>query len=154
MPLRVEYHLSARSRQIVATICLLLTISLSGCFDPRGEFVEFQANVKTKVNPEELQKWVVPIIEGRDSQYPIQPRDVTIGRADIPSFLKSVISDQPELAMVRDEGKADGSIMILWGGGFYHFGLLVGKSGYKPSGVAAMSITFWKDGIYFAEQNQ
>jgi hypothetical protein len=65
-----------------------------------------------------------------------------------------VISEPPESAVVSNQGKRDGSLVVLWGGGFYHFGLLIGKKGQPTPSTAALSVLSWKDGIYFVEQDQ
>lgn len=107
--------------------CLLLMPILAliaGC--GRGymkQTEEFAAQVKSMVNPDELQSWATNIL----SKTPITNKGtVDVKQEDIPKYVRGIYKDEPPefVEVVSDDTSS--YVLIAYGGGFGHWGLYVG----------------------------
>jgi hypothetical protein len=109
---------------------------------------DFQENVEKQVNPIELQKWAQQMIVA----HPIESRsgDYEIPVRELPVSLRSFGKLKPEMAFVSQQGPdAKPAVVIFWGGGFGHWGLIVGDKDLRMSSDQNETDSQWIDGVYF-----
>jgi len=128
---------------------------VTACSSWERDFEAFQIQVKQGVDPQKLQDWAVPIIQGHNPKYQIPKEDIPIAMVDLPDFLKKLSPSGPEMAVLCKSDTSDKNvIMIAWGGGFGHWGLLVGEPDFVASNDNSKSVVRWVDGIYFFKQTR
>jgi hypothetical protein len=108
------------------------------------EFKAFQQQVKMGVNPQELQDWAAPMLDGRDAtQHELKVED-------LPSSVRKIGQSGPEMVFLENDPDSEKScVVIFWGGGFGHWGLMVGKKSFITSDAKTSAVVRWIDGVYF-----
>lgn len=139
--------------------CLLFTLTIvTACSTWEHNFQVFQQQVKQGINPQELQDWATPIIQGHNAKYPLHhgAEFTFIKLEDLPSSLKTIGPTGPEMAFLSEsESGISGqfNITVMWGGGFGHWGLIIGEKHLVLSNNTE-SVVHWVDGIYFFKQTK
>ncbi|NOS70437.1 MAG: hypothetical protein HOP33_10955 [Verrucomicrobia bacterium] len=85
---------------------------------------------KQTIRPEEIRAWALEAIKN----YPAtNGYSITIPKSEIPSYLKNLYTTSPENAWVSPKtGDSEGCVMIMWGGGFFHWGMNIGPTNFVP----------------------
>ena len=109
---------------------------------------EFATQVKSVVNPDDLQTWATNVIAKTRivGQVPV----VYLKASDVPAFIRAIYKDedsQPDVEVMG--GSGDSFVEICYGSGLGHWGLLVGSPTFEQKSIEAFYIVQWKPGIYF-----
>jgi hypothetical protein len=133
---------------IVLGLALILTCVV-GC-EPGyiKKTQKFADRVKSVVNPDELQTWATNLI-ARTPTPPVHNQNIAyLKEADIPQYLRAIDKEQMPDVYVSNWG--DSVVVEIWfGGGFGHWGLFVGPSGWTQKSSETHYLVEWKPGIYF-----
>jgi hypothetical protein len=123
-----------------------------GCYNRQGDFIEFQNEIKRNIDSIQLQEWAISIIKSHDRSYQLSIED-------IPVYLKTSSKYQPGFAIFSFGGDNQGdnlslkenSILIMWGSGFGHWGLMIGDQSFRISerDFPHLQIHMWIPGVYF-----
>ena len=92
-------------------------------------------------SPEELQRAVIPLI---DRQQRTEREEITLSSTSpgVPAVVRRL---HPEIIWVFRTGKyGEGHVVLLWGSGFGHWGVAVGRPTYR----AGPNSSRWADGVY------
>jgi hypothetical protein len=119
-------------------------IALAGCKAPaERDFEKFQADVKQSIDVGQLREWAIPIIKQRDNGY-------DIANDKIPSWIKKVDPDEYPTAFVADRNAEGKTVVVIWGGGFGHWGLIVGETNLAIAADLSWQLDVkWVPGVYF-----
>jgi len=132
---------------VILVPLLRVLFALAGCSDLKDDSAEFQKEIKLKVDPYELQGWATLLVDGKNPAY-ASTVPFTIKKSDLPSSVRTVGKFGPEFAgLSKDAGASDAAVTIIWGGGFGHWGLVVGKPGFVMSNSDVMVASKWIDGV-------
>ena len=101
------------------------------------------------VDPQKLQEWAVPVIAGHKNGFEVPIEEV-------PDFLKKIDGGGPTSAFVSTWSTANGrSLVITWGDGFGHWGIVVGNKDFVMSGDNTFThVSKWVQGVYFFNQTK
>ncbi len=106
---------------------------------------KFAAQVKSVVNPDELQSWATNLI----AKTSVTNASVEVKREEIPSFVRRIDKDDPPEFVEVVAGDEGPYVLIAYGGGFGHWGLHVGYPSLVEKGDQNTYVVQWKPGIYF-----
>jgi hypothetical protein len=135
------------TRVALIFVLTLVLACLVGCEPGYIRHTEkFAAQVKSVVNPDELQAWATnliaetPALELHERRY--------LEQAEIPDYIRAIDKDQiPDVEIVN---WGDAVIVQIWfGGGFGHWGLYVASPEWTRKSSETHYIVEWKPGIYF-----
>jgi hypothetical protein len=123
---------------------LLVTVFVSGFNSVEGDFKDFQNDVKKTINPEELLKWAVPLINQKDGGYEIPD-------ANFPSFLRTArIRGNLMILIAPIQNGKQNKMLITWSRGGYGYGLIIGNiTDETVRENERMYVTNWVPGISF-----
>jgi len=102
------------------------------------------AHLQKSVDPNEVQQWAVGMIQTNASG-----RRLAIN--ELPDTLKKT---QPSIAeLIIGNSESNSSVVVIWGGGFGHWGLAAGNTNYQLNNLAVAYSNKWVDGLYiFADK--
>ena len=124
---------------------ILLIVCLIGCNSRQKSFQDFQSTIKQSVDPQKLQEWAKPIIAAHDVGFELPIKD-------FPTILK--MTNGPSSAFISYCDKGGKALFISWGGGFGHWGIIVGESNcIVQDKYPDRPIRDWVPGVYFFTQN-
>jgi hypothetical protein len=143
---------------IITAICiplLVVLIFLALLFSAPSRAVRtadagFEKAKKT-INPEELRAWALESVKhwaktnGESSILP---------RSEIPEYIRNLYPYPPE--DVEITGGEQAQVAIMWGGGFFHWGLFIGDTNFSlPFNSRNMEYPYnfkWVNGIYYTRE--
>jgi hypothetical protein len=148
-------QLSWRRIGLVAIITLAAVAALIGFalyFNPitstHRSSHQFFSSVESKINPEELRIWAANLASrhGFGSKPTVSelPDDFAELSSQLPSILicsTNVSNEQPH-------------VMLIYGGGFYHWGIDIGPTNFIRQNNPAFTTIQWVPGIYFRHEGQ
>jgi hypothetical protein len=108
---------------------------------------------KNIINPEQLRAWALAEIP----KHPQLTNDVIpqISNSEIPSNIQKLYAALPEDAVIQKYGDQK-YVQISWGGGFFHWALLVGDTNFSlPFNSANHEYPYnfeWVPGIYYTRE--
>jgi hypothetical protein len=123
-----------------ACICALLALSITACrpiYETRTP--KFAEDVKKVVDPAELQKWAATIMAEQKSDKWELPKE------SVPASIRGLSSEGSPFQWASREQDC---VRLVWGGGFGHWGVLVGSNSFRAPQDGTYYIE-WKPGIYF-----
>ena len=136
---------------LVVLVCAITTIVLTWKPIYETRLPRFASAVKQVIDPSELQKWAVITLSKANSdssELPLQ---------EVPEPLRNLRSDgcQIEYAFYAiATSPKDSYIVLMWGGGFGHWGIDVGDPSFdEPEDNNAFYIK-WAPGVYFWEETK
>ena len=99
---------------------------------------------RATIDPEALRKWAVEQAALHPSGGPLKKQEI----------LKAVLDLEPQLPDVTVSSATANDnqpyAVVIWGGGFFHWGMFVGARNYQlPHDPAAFQDLQWVSGIYF-----
>ena len=101
-------------------------------------------DVLLSVDPKKLQEWATRIIGKHDVGF-------ELAIEELPTFLK--ITNGPSSAFISYCDKGGKALFICWGGGFGHWGLIVGDSTcIVENRYPDRPVLSWVPGVYFFTQ--
>jgi hypothetical protein len=107
----------------------------------------FAKEIKAQIDPYELQKWAVSTLDTSKGGYHELPAE------KLPKAIQTLRSEGYPLEIAYyTPTLSDGEsyISIVWGGGFGHWGIDIGKPSFQePRGSDAVLSSMWIPGIYF-----
>jgi hypothetical protein len=107
----------------------------------------FAAQVKSRVNPDELQSWATNLIAKTPAPSLNQFRGVK--ETDVPNYVRAIYKDDPPEEVVIYHGDGGSYVQIIYGSGFGHWGLYVGLTGLEMKSDERFYVVQWKPGVYF-----
>jgi hypothetical protein len=96
---------------------------------------------KTTINPETLRVWALASIEHRTNWNEVY--------SSMPDYIRNLYADPPDVSI-------DGScVVLMWGGGFFHWEIDIGPTNYvETTGVENIYTTVeWVPGIYYSRED-
>ena len=125
---------------------IAISFPIESCSSREQVFEEWCDGIKARVDPEELRSWATKIIEEREANPKFQ--DVIHQHAILPSLR------DPRVRVVFHKANEQQSshVILQWGGGFGHWGILVGEPEFRPFRLERIHYVEWKPGIYFWTQ--
>ena len=127
---------------------LLFPITLFlACDGPtRSAHKAFIASSKSAMQPEVLQKEAAGILSKAAT-------GDTIPIADLPAALTNFPAGPPQDAMVGTWGDSqEKGLMLIWGGGFAHWGLIIGGPRFAMPDVDYLETSRWSSNVIFFYQ--
>ena len=142
-------HMNWRTKaRILVLAVFILTLGV-GCKPGYVRHTEqFAAQVKSAVNPDELQAWATNIIA--KTRIVDQSPVVYLKAEDVPAFVRAVYKNEdslPDVEVINSNG--DSWVEICYGSGLGHWGLFVGSPTLEQKSTEAFYILPWKPRIYF-----
>jgi hypothetical protein len=125
----------------------LLAATVVGCGESYVKQTDrFAAQVRSTVNPDELQAWATNMIAKTPSRTGNTP--VSAKTTGIPKGLLR-LSDYPPDVWVSGDG-SNACVTVGYGdGGLGHLGLYVGDKSFKTESDQQIYVVSWQPGIYF-----
>jgi hypothetical protein len=124
-------------------ICALMLMGCGG----ESNWEAFRRRVEASVDPHELQSLLQE-----------QVKDKTPGRhfgVSIAAFPKSVASLRPSQAQVFvAQRPTDSYVTVVYGGGFGHWGLLVGGDNFTPVSSTSIAYSHWTNRVWFFRETR
>jgi hypothetical protein len=128
-------------------VAALAIVFGGGCDNP---VEHFEKQVKTTVDPNEVQAWATNLIAKAGTNV---GDSISVRRADVPAWVESIYRKNGDLGDVTIEriGQDDPRmyVQICYGGGFGHWGLIVGPPTLILGNPNTGHNRLWKPGIYF-----
>jgi hypothetical protein len=131
--------------RLSTAICILLVFGTIGCrpvYETR--IPKFAEDVKKVVDSSELQEWAVKVLAEQKSDAREIPRE------NVPASIRDLSSQGSPFQWAAREQNC---VRLVWGGGFGHWGILVGTPSFRPAQDGNYFIE-WKSGIYFWHQTR
>jgi len=135
---------------LVILVCAIATIVLTWKPIYETRLPRFASAVKLVIDSGELQKWAV--IKLNDSN----KDSLVLPLKDVPEPLQNLRSDgcQIEQAFYKiATSPKDSSVVLMWGGGFGHWGIEVGSPSFDQPDDDNFYIK-WAPGVYFWEETK
>ena len=107
---------------------------------------------KKTMDPEQLRVWALESIRNYSGTNGYSQH---IQISKIPDNVKNLYSTLPETAWVSPKtADSDGSVGIIWGGGFFHWGFYIGSTNFSiQTGYEGdHQIAKWTSGIYYTHE--
>ena len=140
---------------IILALVLSAPILLVGSFLAGPLMIIHEADAgfrkaKKTIDPERLRSWALDSIKwhsgtnGFSENLPI---------SKIPDYITNLYSIPPEDAWITPKtADHEASVGIIWGGGFFHWGLFVGPTNYLMYPDGNHQIAEWVSGIYYMHE--
>ena len=128
----------------IAVLLALSMLSLVSCKGPEKRAYEaFVDSAKKTVDPIRLQQEAVVLLK----KYPIGKE---IPQGELPTELKNLPGQPPiDVRIGVWSGSPGGALMITWGNGFAHWGVIIGDEAFELPNVDYLSVTMWSSGVGF-----
>jgi hypothetical protein len=136
----------AGNELIVRWLCLLIYMVVA-YFILNSRFLTFEKGfletVERRVDPDLLQKWAIE----RLALHQATNATVQIPSTELPSFVVRIRPSGAPAALISE---LDGHrfVELVWGGGFGHWGLIIGPPNFEVPEQKGYTILKWKPGIY------
>ena len=128
-----------------AGIAVLVVGCTSGC---DREVEKFQTKVKATIDPIELQAWATNLIASANFG---GGNIIAFKQADIPAWVGSFYQDRGDRGQVTIERSRiddpDIVVQIMYGGGFGHWGLVIGYPTMTSTNHDSCHSYLWKPGV-------
>ncbi len=103
--------------------------------------------LKAVISPMALQVWAINVLRTKS------PNEELI-EGDLPREILNTGRGKPYAIVLYDEENMRTCIMISWGSGFGHQGLLIGDKDFKKMSNNSLSLIEWAPGVYvFAQRH-
>jgi hypothetical protein len=143
---------------IIVVVAAANVLILWWWFTPPKFVVEADAGfkkAKTTIDREKLRAWALTTIEKYRST---NNEDIItdIPNSEIPNYIQNLYALRPESAFITRTGDNQSYVAIMWGGGFFHWGLEVGNTNFSlPLNSNNPEYPFdfeWIPGIYYTRE--
>jgi len=133
-----------RKLWLMLALVAAVTVGCSLGYVKRTE--EFATQVKSVVNPDELQAWATNLI----ATTPIAAREkwVDVKETDVPSYVRTIYREYPPDVYISNCGD-NPYVLICQGSGIGHWGLYVGNPDWRQESSEQFYVVPWKPEIYF-----
>jgi hypothetical protein len=135
---------------LVLFLCAIAAIFLTWKPIYETRLPRFAADVKQVITPDELQKWALMTLKKSN------PDSSELPLNDVPEPLRNLRSNgsQIEYAFYTPgTSPGDSYIVLMWGGGFGHWGIDVGAPSFDQPEDNNFYIK-WAPGVYFWEETK
>lgn len=126
---------------LVVSICIVLQCPYAG---PRVFFLGFHHEIEGKISPNELYSWA----SGVRTRFAKQDEVVMLPAQEIPGFLKILWSHRTPSILVSPLSETNLIVDIYYGGGFGHWGLIVGHENLRMTSDGELIFAQIAPGIY------
>jgi hypothetical protein len=145
---------------IILAAVLCVPVIFIGSFAAIPLITIYQADegfrkAKKSIDPEQLRAWALESIKSYSGT---NGYSEDISQSKIPDYIKNLYSTPPEQAWVNPKtSKSEGCVMIMWGGGFFHWGLNIGNTNFsEPFNSQNQEYPYnfeWVSGIYYTRES-
>jgi len=141
------------SRNMIACGLLVIFVVTVGCSPrctPDSNYETFCREAQAVVQPQDLQRWAISVMEKHKSGYEVPLTDLPASVRGIKSPF--IHAKEPSSASIVSVNNGANAIDIMWGGGFMgHWGLTVGNASFRMDTVHnnKIIISEWIPGVYF-----
>lgn len=134
----------------IMNVCLLAVVAFSGIFfwfrnKKQPGYISymcgFTTRMKHKINIEDLRSWAVGLLNRDNSNYRI------LSQSSWPSFVRQLQCSQVLISNRVNSGAR--FVQLEFGGGFAHYGLIVGSQTLTMSSDRNLYVEVWHPGVYF-----
>jgi hypothetical protein len=129
-------------------LLLVLAIFVASCGQGYVERTkQFSKQVKSVVNPDELQAWATNVIlttPAKNGDTSVNPK-----ATGIPKGLLGLSGYPPDVWIARSDGEA--YVVICYGSGMGHIGLYVGDKSFRTESDQQIYVVPWQPGVYFCD---
>jgi hypothetical protein len=135
---------------LIFLLCAITTVVLTWKPIYKTRLPRFATDVKQVIDPDELQKWAVITLKKSSSDSSELPLN------EVPEPLRNLRSNgcQIEYAFYKiGTSPKENYIILMWGGGFGHWGIDVGAPSFEQPDDSAFYIE-WAPGVYFWEETK
>ena len=111
-----------------------------------GPYSQLKNRAKWLVGVDRLQSWAVSALENRPPPAVVGPQgaiDVNFVPADIRE-----LADGCFIVVLEAHDDVEEHVHFACGGGFYHYGLCVGRPGFKPAPSRSFQLEELADGVW------
>lgn len=111
-----------------------------------GPYTRLRNRVKWRIGADRLQAWAIDVLEHRPP-----PADVGPPGAIAPDALAADIlplTAECFVVIVDGTDAVEEHVLFACGGGFYHYGLQVGRSGFEPAPARQLHKERLADGVW------
>jgi len=123
----------------------MILVLIVGCGQGYVEQTDkFAAQVKSSVNPDELQSWATNLI----AKTPVSSPG-GVEEKDVPNYVRAIYKDDPPEFVEIQHGDGGSYVQIAYGSGFGHWGLYVGFTNLEMKSDENFYVVQWKPGIFF-----
>jgi hypothetical protein len=140
----ISFQIRTSSGLWAAFGALLLALTLIACDSPekRG-YRAFTASARASVNPKLLQQQVSTLL----AHY--TPGD-QVPFSQVPPEIMKLVPVPPAFAFIGRWGDSkEGALVVAWGNGFAHWGIIVGSPTFRLADVDHLTVTEWIPGLGF-----
>ena len=133
----------------VQIFVLALACFASGCTPVYvSKTKEFSAQIKAKLDPAKLQAWALKVL-------PQHINDNEVPLSEVPEEVKTCFDPPPAVLLAGWEGIPEQALMISWGSGFGHWGIVVGSKSFPmPRDTDRNYYVPWVPGVFFYHQKK
>lgn len=133
-------------------IVVLIAVALGGgwiLLQSVGPYQTLRRRLVHQVGVARLQEWAVSVLDDPPSIYASTGPERCLRRDDIPNDIMSLASSCWIIYNPADhEVAVQEHILFACGGGFHHYGLLVGRPGYEPAQDNQFCYEKLQDGVW------
>ena len=106
---------------------------------------------KRTIDSDQLRSWALEEIKNLSGTNGFSTK---IPQSEIPDYIKNLYSIPPEDAWVNPKtSESAACVMIMWGGGFFHWGFDIGSTNFVSSANPEYPKAFmWCPGIYYRRE--
>jgi len=131
--------------------CLVAGVSYWLSITP-GDVVAADAGfrrAKQTIDPEKLREWALKQIAKKKGHGDLIPQ------TELPDYIYKLYDSPPDVCLSKGVGEDD--VMLIWGGGFFHWGFHIGstnlvlRTNLAPDDSYA--VAQWVPGIYYARED-
>jgi len=106
----------------------------------------FFTKVEQSINPEELRSWAAELVNKQ--AFGTKPKV-----SELPSNLLKLSAQPPSVSICSTNARSDQPyLMLIYGGGFYHWGIDIGPTNFVRANDPAFTTIKWASGIYFRHE--
>ena len=148
-----ESQLSWRRIGLVAITTLVAVAALIGVviyFNPMASVHrsshQFFSNVESNIDPEELRIWAANLA----SKHGFETNPTA---SELPGDFANLSSQLPSVLICSTNASNDQPyVMLIYGSGFYHWGMDIGPTNFIRQNDPAFTTIQWVPGIYFRHE--
>lgn len=147
-----ESQLSWRQIGLVTITTLVAAAALIGVtyFNPialgHRSSHQFFSHIESTIDPEELRIWAANLA----SKHGFETKPAA---SELPSDFLNLSSQRPRVLICSTNANNDQPyVMLIYGGGFYHWGMDIGPTNFVRQNDPAFTTIQWVPGIYFRHE--
>ena len=143
-------QITAMKRTRINLIATLTLVLIAGWFLVRsfGPYSSLRRMVTREIGIGRLQEWAVSVLDQPPERFAAGPKGA-LRQEDLPDDIRPLTKFG---LLVYETGspddESDDHVFVACGNGFYHYGLRIGRPGFKPSPDGRFTIESLADGVW------